>query len=114
MGRLQQGSAEDGSARSVVEVVRDHLEEIRDKTGYSVPAGVADEIASLVADDLHDGAGAAIFGAPCWSRPMPAPSGQIPPPWAWWENETPATRAARRPVPGSSRRVFLHRVGCHR
>ena len=32
---------------------------------------------------------------------MPAPSGQIPPPWAWWEIEAPATRAARRPVPGS-------------
>jgi single-strand DNA-binding protein len=50
MGRLQQRSwtAEDGSARSVAEVVRDHLEEIRDETGYSVPAGVADEIASLV------------------------------------------------------------------
>ena len=50
MGRLQQRSwtAEDGSARSVVEVVRDHLVEIRDETGYSVPAGVADEIASLV------------------------------------------------------------------
>jgi hypothetical protein len=32
---------------------------------------------------------------------MPAPSGQILPPWAWWENEAPATRAARRPVPGS-------------
>jgi hypothetical protein len=41
-------STEDGSARSVVEVVRDHLEEIRDETGYSVPAGVADEIASPV------------------------------------------------------------------
>jgi cytidine deaminase len=25
---------------------------------------------------------------------MPAPSGQIPPPWAWWENEAPATRTA--------------------
>jgi single-stranded DNA-binding protein len=52
VGRLQQRTwtwtAEDGSARSVVEVVRDHLEEIRDETGYSVPAGVADEIASLV------------------------------------------------------------------
>jgi single-stranded DNA-binding protein len=50
LGRLQQRSwaAEDGSARSLVEVVRDHLEEIRDETGYSVPAGVADEIASLV------------------------------------------------------------------
>jgi Transposase DDE domain len=31
---------------------------------------------------------------------MPAPSGQIPPPWARWENKAPATRAARRPVPG--------------
>ena len=43
MGRPQQRAwtAEDGSARSVVEVVRD-------ETGYSVPAGVADEIASLV------------------------------------------------------------------
>jgi len=40
---------------------------------------------------------------------MPAPSGQIPPPRAWWENEAPATRAARRPVPGSPRRLFLHR-----
>ena len=50
MSRLQQRSwtAEGGSARSVVEVVRDHLEEIRDETGYSVPAGIADEIASLV------------------------------------------------------------------
>jgi single-strand DNA-binding protein len=50
VGRLQQRSwtAEDGSARSVVESSRDHLEEIRDETGYSVPAGVADEIASLV------------------------------------------------------------------
>jgi single-stranded DNA-binding protein len=50
VGRLQQGAwtAEDGGARQVVEVVRDHLEEIRDETGYSVSAGVADEIASLV------------------------------------------------------------------
>ena len=32
----------------VVEVVRDHLEKIRAETGYSVPARVADEIASLV------------------------------------------------------------------
>jgi single-strand DNA-binding protein len=50
VGRLQQRAwtAEDGSARSVVEVVRDHLEEIRDETGYSVPARVADELASLV------------------------------------------------------------------
>ena len=29
-----------------------------------------------------------------WGSGMPAPSGQIPPPWAWWENEAPATRAA--------------------
>jgi hypothetical protein len=25
---------------------------------------------------------------------MPAPSGQIPPPWEWWENEAPTTRVA--------------------
>jgi hypothetical protein len=31
---------------------------------------------------------------------MPAPSGQIPPPWARWENEAPAARAACRPVSG--------------
>ena len=31
-----------------VEDVRDHVDEIRDETGYSVPNGVADEIASLV------------------------------------------------------------------
>ena len=43
------------------------------------------------------------WGACGWGSGMPAPSGQIPPPWAWWENEAPATRAARRPVPGSSR-----------
>jgi hypothetical protein len=36
-----------------------------------------------------------------WGSGMPAPSGQIPPPRAWWENEAPATRAARRPVPGN-------------
>src|SRR5215207_6587202 len=34
------------------------------------------------------------------------PSGQIPPPWARWENEAPATRAARRPVPGDSRESY--------
>jgi hypothetical protein len=28
-------------------------------------------------------------------RACQEPSGQIPPPWAWWENEAPATRAAR-------------------
>jgi hypothetical protein len=31
-----------------VEDVRDHFDEVRDETGYTVPAGVADEIASLV------------------------------------------------------------------
>jgi hypothetical protein len=31
---------------------------------------------------------------------MPAPSGQIPPPWAWRENEAPTTRAACRPASG--------------
>src|SRR5215213_4130266 len=42
-----------------------------------------------------------VGGAACgWGSGMPAPSGQIPPPWVWWENEAPATRAARRPAPG--------------
>ena len=36
-----------------------------------------------------------------WGSGMPAPSGQIPPPWAWWENEAPTTRAAGRPGSGS-------------
>src|SRR4030095_8200905 len=27
-------------------------------------------------------------------RACQEPSGQIPPPWAWWENEAPTTRAA--------------------
>jgi hypothetical protein len=49
-----------------------------------------------------------------WGSGMPAPSGQLPPPWTWRENEAPATRAARRPVPGSSRRAPLCQVGCHR
>jgi hypothetical protein len=35
------------------------------------------------------------WGACGWGSGMPAPSGQIPPPWAWWENEAPAARAAR-------------------
>jgi hypothetical protein len=40
---------------------------------------------------------------------MPAPSGQIPPPWARWEIEAPAARAARGPsqaweAPPSARR----------
>jgi hypothetical protein len=34
---------------------------------------------------------------------MPAPSGQIPPPWARLENEAPTTRAARRPVQARTR-----------
>jgi hypothetical protein len=41
---------------------------------------------------------------------MPAPPGQIPPPWARWENEAPATRAAGRPVPGDSRCVLLRSI----
>jgi hypothetical protein len=32
-----------------LEDVRDHFDQIRDETGYSVPTGVADEISSLVA-----------------------------------------------------------------
>ena len=38
-----------------------------------------------------------------WGSGMPAPSGQIPPPWARWENEAPTTRAACGPVPGHSK-----------
>jgi hypothetical protein len=30
-----------------VEDVRDHVDEIRDEAGYTVPAGVVDEISSL-------------------------------------------------------------------
>jgi hypothetical protein len=30
------------------ENVRDHVDQIHDETGYSVPAGVADELSSLV------------------------------------------------------------------
>ncbi len=33
---------------------------------------------------------------------MPAPSGQLPPPWAWWENEAPTTRDAGGPYQASS------------
>src|SRR5215217_8436361 len=33
---------------------------------------------------------------------MPAPSGQIPPSWAWWENEAPAARAACGPRQASA------------
>jgi hypothetical protein len=33
------------------------------------------------------------WGACGWGSGMPAPFGQIPPPWAWWENEAPTTRA---------------------
>jgi hypothetical protein len=42
------------------------------------------------------GSGAGLVGGACgWGSGMPAPSGQIPPPWARWENEAPAARAAR-------------------
>jgi hypothetical protein len=57
------------------------------------------------------GAGVSWWRACGWGSGMPAPSGQIPPPWAWWEHEAPATRAACRPVPGSPGRVLLGRVG---
>ena len=49
------------------------------------------------------GSGAGLFGGVLAAGVgHAAPSGQIPPPWAWWGNEAPATRAARRPVPGAS------------
>jgi SAM-dependent methyltransferase len=31
---------------------------------------------------------------------MPAPSGQLPPPWAWWENEAPHHESCLQLVPG--------------
>jgi hypothetical protein len=40
------------------------------------------------------GAGLVGWGACGWRSGMPAPSGQIPPPWARWEHEAPAARAA--------------------
>jgi hypothetical protein len=52
------------------------------------------------------GSGAGLVGSACgWGSGMSAPSGQIPPLWAWWETEAPtATRPARRwgaaPGPG--------------
>ena len=36
------------NADITLEDVRDHFDQVRDETGYSVPTGVADEIASLV------------------------------------------------------------------
>jgi len=35
-----------------------------------------------------------------WGSGMPAPSGQIPPPWARWEYEAPTREGRPRPVPG--------------
>src|SRR5215211_1670264 len=46
-------------------------------------------------------------------RACQEPSGQIPPPWAWWENKAPTTRAARGPSQAardescSAKSVFL-------
>jgi len=50
------------------------------------------------------GSGAELVGrgACGWGSGMPAPSGQIPPPWARWENEAPATRVACGPCQASS------------
>jgi hypothetical protein len=44
-------------------------------------------------------------GACGWRSGMPPPSGQIPPPWAWWEIEAPAARAVLA-RPRLSRSVF--------
>jgi hypothetical protein len=58
------------------------------------------------------GSGAGLVGGACaWGSGMPAPSGQIPSTLAWWENEAPATRAPRRPVPGRSSETLPTR-GC--
>jgi hypothetical protein len=37
-----------------------------------------------------------------WGSGMPASSGQIPPPWAWWENEAPTAGAACGPRQASA------------
>src|SRR5829696_3659517 len=53
------------------------------------------------------GSGAGLVGGACgWGSGMPTPSGQIPPPWAWWENEAPTARAACRPVSGRRLGLF--------
>ena len=60
------------------------------------------------------GSGAELVGGACgWGSGMPAPSGQIPPPWAWWENEAPTARAActspQAAVPALGYRVAKNR-----
>jgi hypothetical protein len=42
------------------------------------------------------------WGACGWGSGMPAPSGQIPPPWARWENEAPRRESGSRLVTGSA------------
>ena len=68
------------------------------------PPGASDganEVGHAIRSPAVAGSGAGLVGGACgWGSGMPAPSGQIPPPWAWRENEAPTTRAARRPVPG--------------
>jgi hypothetical protein len=46
------------------------------------------------------GGGSSPVGYGGEKRACQEPYGQILPPWAWSENEAPATRAARRPVTG--------------
>jgi hypothetical protein len=60
--------------------------------------GQATEPAKSAMDRLPSalGSGAVLVGAlAAGGRTCHLPSGQIPPPWAWWENEAPAARAAR-------------------
>jgi hypothetical protein len=45
-----------------------------------------------------------------WWSGMPARSGQIPPPWAWWKNEAPTTRAAL--VRGIAASTWTTRLWC--
>src|SRR5215211_7991158 len=45
-----------------------------------------------------------------WGSGMPAPSGQIPPPWARWENEAPTTRTARSPAQAQPLIVHNHHL----
>jgi hypothetical protein len=54
------------------------------------------------------GSGAELVGGGAcgWGSGMPAPSGQIPPPWAWWENEASRHESCLQLVSGSARQAL--------
>src|SRR5215218_5921264 len=59
-------------------------------------SALLDQAADLLVGPRAELVGGALAAG---GRACHLPSGQIPPPWARWENEAPATRAARRPRP---------------